>query len=66
MAKSKGTYSVGLHVKLDVVIDVAADSLAEALEKSKSIKLEDVVDVLGDLNDQEIKVVAIYSSNILI
>lgn len=44
-------------------ITLEADSLADALEQSKTLKVTDFIKPLGEHNDSAIKIVQVYDNN---
>jgi hypothetical protein len=50
---------------VSVGLMVSAKSLDEVVEKSKSLKLEDFVTILGDHNDSNFRVTGVYESSSL-
>lgn len=61
MGKSKNkTFHVNGRLALEVCIPIIAESLENAIEKSKSLKETDFVDILGDFNDGEMRVTGIF------
>jgi hypothetical protein len=61
MTKNKlKQFTVSAKLDLLVSVEVTARSLDEALEKSKSLKVQDFVDVDGDYLDGEMEITGIY------
>ena len=54
-------YTVQAKLDLVVSINISARSLEEALEKSKQLKVQDFVDILGDYIDGEMEITGMYS-----
>ena len=55
--KTTHGYSVMADITLrGVVVEVAAESLDDALEKAKNLTVADFVEILGDHNDTELEI----------
>ena len=56
----QGKYHVSARVFIDAGIEIVADSLEDAVVKSKSLTFDNFVDVLGDLNDHKMRVTSVF------
>lgn len=61
MAKQKG-YQVQAVLQLVVCIDVAADNLEQALDKSNKLGETDFIDSRGELLDSKFRISGVYES----
>jgi hypothetical protein len=50
------SFSIWAKLNLDVLINIKAESLEDAVEKSKELKELDFVDIKGEFNDGNIKI----------
>jgi hypothetical protein len=62
MAKKLHTFNVGAFVKVWTELEIPATSLADALEKSKTMTLDDFVTVNGLHNDSSFKIIQVFDS----
>lgn len=65
MAKSVKKFKVSAMVKVWTEIDVVAETLDEALEKSKTLVYDDFVTPTGDLNDVTWNIVSVSDHDAL-
>ena len=61
MKKKLNQYSVMVKVVLETEVEVSAESLVDALEKTKDLTVVDVVDFKTPHNDSEIKVTGVFA-----
>lgn len=54
------TYQVMVHVNLDTVVEVKAESLEDAIARGREFKMKDVVDFDTDWVDGDITVNGVY------
>jgi hypothetical protein len=57
------TYSIWARGTFEVSIEIDADSLDAALAKSKELKLEDFIEILGDHNDSSYRITGIFEQS---
>ena len=62
MAKTLKTFMIMAKCYRDVNVEIRAENLEEALVKSKELKDEDFISVLGDYNDGNTKIYGIFES----
>lgn len=62
MAVKNKSFSIWAKLHLDVSVDIPAVSLEEAVQKSKELKEQDFVEILGEFNDGELEIVGIHKS----
>ena len=53
-------YYITARLALEVNIAITASSLEDAVEKSKSLNVENFVEILGDYNDGEMRITGIF------
>ena len=56
------TFSVWAKLNLDVSIEIKAESLEDAVVRSKELKEHDFVEFLGDFNDGDMKITGVFES----
>ena len=61
-ATKKKDFMIDVHIDLETNLIVSANSLEEALEISKTLKLQDYVTLNGDHNDSEIHVRGVFEA----
>lgn len=62
MSKSKKkTYYIQADISVLTSVEVAADSLQDALDQAKLMKVSDFVEVPGDHIDSELEITGVYS-----
>ncbi len=54
------TFTILAKIVLETNIEVSASSMEEALEKSKSLKINDFIDIHGDHLDSELDINGVY------
>jgi hypothetical protein len=65
MAKrTMNTYTVYAIVEMNVAVKIEADSLSDAVERSKSLKEYDFVKPLGDFNDGAIEISGVFDEQV--
>jgi len=62
MAEKNKEYQVQALVKAIVSVSVNAKNVEEALQKSKELKEEDFVEILGEHLDGDFRITGIYES----
>jgi hypothetical protein len=61
MAKGKRkTYTIMARLVLDVDVEVSAESLDEALAKSKDLDVHDFADIKGGYNDGSMNITGVF------
>jgi hypothetical protein len=60
MAKKLETFHVYARVLLDTSIKIRGETLEDALQKSRELKVSDFVDILGENCDNELKITGVY------
>lgn len=60
MAKKLDTFHIYARVLIDTSIEIKAETLEDALIKSKELKIQDYVDILGENCDNEMKITGVY------
>lgn len=60
MAKKLDIFHIYAKVLIETSIEIGAETLQDALEKSKTLKIDDFVDILGENCDNELKITGIY------
>jgi len=60
MGKKQESFYVEARIVVSVGVEVVARSLEDAVEKSKSMKLDDFIGLLGDLNDSNHRISGVY------
>jgi len=60
MAKKLETFHIYAKVLIETSIEIGAENLQNALEKSKELKISDFVDIIGEHNDSELRITGIY------
>ena len=63
MANRLKSFTVMAKVEIECNISVRAESLADAIDKSASLKETDFVDILGDFNDGKLKIIGCYEND---
>lgn len=59
MAKKMKTYTVWGKVTIDTTVSIEAESLADAVERSKELKETDFVKILGEYNDGALRITGV-------
>ena len=57
------TYSIWSEGTFEVSIDIQADSMDSTLAKSKDLKLEDFIEILGEHNDSDHRITGIFEQS---
>lgn len=57
---NKRTFHVYAKVLIDTSIEISARSLDDALEQSKSLKVDDYIEVHGEHCDSDMKITGVY------
>lgn len=62
MAKkaAQDTFHIYAKVSLETSIAISAKDLEEALQKSKTLTVDDFVDIIGENCDNKVKITGIY------
>ena len=60
MAKKLETFHIYAKILLETSLEIGAENLQNALEKSKELKISDFVDIIGEHCDSELKITGIY------
>ena len=64
MAKAKKkTSHIYAKVGIETSIEIQANSLEDALEQSKSLKIGEFVEIIGEHNDSEMKITGVYEEH---
>jgi hypothetical protein len=58
---TKKKYSVYATLHMQICIEVEAESMADALEKSKALKEADFVHIQGDYTDGSMEITGLYA-----
>jgi len=58
--KKLTSFTVMADLKIATTIIIEAESLEDAILKSKELRVEDFVDVQGELMDGEVKLTGVY------
>jgi hypothetical protein len=61
MAKTLQDFIITANLKLQVDITIKAESLEDAVQKSQTLIVPDFVNIKGEYNDGNIKIVGAYS-----
>ena len=55
-------FSIYSKITLDTSIEIAADSLEDAVAKSKSLIIDDFIDIHGEHNDSTVEIVGFFKA----
>jgi len=59
MAKFK-TFTICAKLMLDTTAEVSAESLEQAVEKSRTFTVDDFVEILGEHNDSSLTIYGVF------
>lgn len=62
MTKPGNEYLVGAKITVDTNKMVRANSLEEAIEIGRKLKVTDFIKILGDHNDSEVEIDSVFKS----
>ena len=54
------TFTVMAKIDADLMLEISAENLAEAVEKAKNLKWSDFIEVQGEANDVSIELTGIF------
>jgi len=60
--KNLDTFHVYATVVVDTSIEIKAETLEDALNKARDLKIDNFVDILGEHNDSGFKITGVYES----
>lgn len=58
--KNNKIFYVNGRLIVDVNVPVTANTLEEAVQKSKDLKWDDFIEIVGEHNDSELKIKGVY------
>lgn len=61
MSKKNKTFMVYAKVRVDTGLPITAESMEDALEKARQLKIDSFVDIHGEHNDSEVEITGVWA-----